>query len=94
MSADNPYKLSGKSSTSDEGQEGVETRQWKHDCAECPKGMIRVTPETESLQQDKATLCQNKYQMEMQQTMSRCPQVAGEPQQLNSGEVTIFHPCS
>ncbi|CAF96807.1 unnamed protein product [Tetraodon nigroviridis] len=41
----------------------------------------------ESLQQDKTTVCQEKYQPEMQQKAIRCPQVAGEPEQLNCGEV-------
>lgn len=105
MSADpfmpNHSELSGKCSTSEEGLE------WKHDnenqsrqkgpqvltyCTECPTVMIHVTPESESLQQDNTTLCQNEYQMEMQQKTSRCPQGAWEPQQLNSGEVTVFHP--
>lgn len=60
---------------------------------DCPEVLIPVSPETESLQQDKASLCQRKYQRKMQLKMSRCgsPQVAGEPQQLDSGEVTRFH---
>uniref|UniRef100_H3CP90 Uncharacterized protein n=1 Tax=Tetraodon nigroviridis TaxID=99883 RepID=H3CP90_TETNG len=41
----------------------------------------------ESLQQDKTTVCQEKYQPEMQQKAIRCPQVAREPEQLNCGEV-------
>lgn len=60
-------------------------------CTDCAEVLIPVSPETESLQQDKASLCQRKYQRKMQLKMSRCPQVAGEPQQLDSGEVTRFH---